>query len=159
MKESVSNGNIRNDQNGNIFLQKVMVVVWRLLYLLVRIFVLTNNRAFFALFQLLEIYRCVNENRLQLLSSLQKRQRFKEKDSLSSFIRIKWCCLALADLWLFMFVEWSEMLIFVFPSGLHVLGEHDSPSLTLTVFFQTMVVQRHDHEETCLYFFQSCTSQ
>lgn len=34
------------------------------------------------------------------------------------------------------------MLVFVFSTGLHVLGEQDSPALSLTMFFQIMVEHR-----------------
>jgi len=70
-----------------------MVVVLRPIYSLVRISVLTNYRAFSALFQLFQIYRSVNENRPQFLSSLRRDRDLEEKDSLSSFIKIKGCCL------------------------------------------------------------------
>lgn len=34
------------------------------------------------------------------------------------------------------------MLVFVFSTGLHVLGEQDSPALSLTMFFLIMVEHR-----------------
>lgn len=39
----------------------------------------SQQRAFLTLFQLLQIYKSENENRLQFLSSLQKEQRFRRK--------------------------------------------------------------------------------
>lgn len=39
-------------------------------------------------------------------------------------------------------MELSETLAFVFSTGLHVLGEQESPALSLTVFFQIMVEHR-----------------
>lgn len=147
-------------RNGNISSQKVMGFVLRTLYFLVRIFVLANKELFYLFPSYSRFTRVRMKTDCNFCPHYKRDGDLQENDSLSSYIRIKLCCLALVALCLFTSVEWSETLIFCF---FHCSAcpwwTGRSCFISHNVLPGHGWAQRHDHEETCLYFCQSQTSQ
>lgn len=146
-------------RNGNIFHKRWRFLFWEH-YFLVRIFVLVNKEIFYLFPSYSRFTRVRMKTDCNFCPHYKRDRDLEEKDTLSSYIRIKLCCLALVALCLFISVEWSETLIFCF---FHCSAcpwwTGQSCFISHNVLPGHGWAQRHDHEETCLYFCQSHTSR
>lgn len=82
-----------------------MVFVLRTLYFLVRIFVLANKELFYLFPSYSRFTRVRMKTECNFCPHYKRDGDLQEKESLSSYIRIKLCCLALVALCLFISVE------------------------------------------------------
>lgn len=82
-----------------------MVFVLRTLYFLVRIFVLANKELFYLFPSYSRFTRVGMKTDCNFCPRCKRDRDLEEKDSLSSYIRIKLCCLALVSLCLFISVD------------------------------------------------------